>query len=124
MLDGAHTEESARHLAEELERRFPGQRVALLFASAAGKRWRETLKCLLPMVDITLVTAVTGTSVEPPETVAAWLREQGSRAEVVTDAMAGLRRMAEWPGPRVVTGSFYLVGLARSGTHLLDATAT
>jgi len=123
VLDGAHTERSMRELAAELRRRFPERRLAVLFASAAGKRWREGLKWLLPMADTVLVTALTDTATESPEVIHAWLRDQGARSATAASAEAGLRELARHGGVRVVTGSFYLVGAARSLLHLLGVSA-
>ena len=113
VLDGAHTEDSLRAVAAELERRFPGRRPAVLCASAAGKRWREGLSQLVPVADSFVVTGLTGTACEDPAEIAAWLREQGARCEVATDAASGLRCLRERPGPRLVVGSFYLAGAIR-----------
>jgi dihydrofolate synthase / folylpolyglutamate synthase len=118
VLDGAHTEESLAVVAEELGSRFPGQRVAVLFASAAGKRWREGLSALLPAADSFVVTELTGTPGEPARTIADWLVERGARTEVTADVTAGLAALRARPGPRLVVGSFYLAGQVR---RLLDA---
>ncbi|MEM7199294.1 MAG: cyanophycin synthetase [Planctomycetota bacterium] len=114
VLDGAHTERSARALAEELERRYPGRRPWIAFASAAGKRWRDGLKWLAPRADRVVVTALTGTQSEPPEAIADWLRSQGTPCEVAVDVPEALARLMAGGELRVVTGSFYLVGSVRS----------
>jgi dihydrofolate synthase/folylpolyglutamate synthase len=110
VMDGAHTEESLAALAGELARRFPGHRWRALLASAAGKRWRAGFSRLLPLVDSVVVTAVTGTTSEDPWAIAGWLREQGVPAEVREDPVAAIRALLASAGPRLVTGSFYLVG--------------
>ncbi len=113
ILDGAHTEGSMHSLAIELERKFPGQRTSILFATASGKRWQEGLNCLLEKADRVLVTDLSGTVAESPEMVREWIVSRGVSAELVTDVREGLRVLADHPGPRVVTGSFYLVGEVR-----------
>ena len=113
VLDGAHTEHSLRAVAEELQRRFPGRRSAVLCASAARKRWREGLSRLLPIADSFVVTGLSGTACEDPAAIVAWLREQGATGEVATDAVSGLRSLRQRPGPRLVVGSFYLAGAIR-----------
>ena len=113
VLDGAHTEESLRAVADELLRRQPGARPVVLTAAAAGKRWREGLSALLPVADSFVVTELTGTPGEDPATIAAWLAEHGARSEVATDVESALCALRERPGPRLVVGSFYLAGAVR-----------
>ena len=114
VLDGAHTETSMRMLKDELDRRFPGQRLSVLFASGADKRWRESLACLLPIADSFLVTELTDTPSAPPAEVVAWLRREGAVADEVDDPHVGLRSLIARGGVRVVTGSFYVVGSVRA----------
>ena len=121
VLDAAHTEGSAAALATELRRRLHGRRAGVLFAAAAGKRWRETLKSLLPSADNFLVTALDETRAEAPDRIVDWLAERGVDAREVASIDAGLRLLAEQDRPRVVTGSFYLVGAARSRLHIFGA---
>ena len=113
VLDGAHTEDSLRAVADELARRFPGRRPVVLTAAASGKRWREGLSALLPLADDFVVTELTGTPGEPAAAIASWLVDNGARSEVAADASSGLRRLRERPGPRLVVGSFYLAGAVR-----------
>jgi dihydrofolate synthase / folylpolyglutamate synthase len=118
VLDGAHTEQSLRAVAAELARRWPGRRAAVLFSSAAGKRWREGLSALLPAADEVVVTELTGTASEDPAAIAAFLGAHGVRSDVAADVAAGLRMLRRHPGPRLVAGSFYLAGAVRA---LVDA---
>lgn len=113
ILDGAHTERSIAAVAAELQRRWPGQRVSVLFASASGKRWRESLSSMLPVADQFLVTEVTGTSSEDAATVVAHLRGLGAAAERVDGVEAGLAALRARDGIRLVVGSFYLAGAVR-----------
>lgn len=113
ILDGAHTEESLRVVAAELQRRWPGQRVTVLFASATGKRWRQGLSALLPIADGIVVTELVGTASEDPGAIADWLLAHGARCERVTDVASGLAALRRAPGPRLVAGSFYLAGQVR-----------
>jgi dihydrofolate synthase / folylpolyglutamate synthase len=120
ILDGAHTEDSLRAVVAELQRRYPGSRPCVLVASAAGKRWQESLSSVLPIADSFVVTELTGTPGEDPAKIHAWLVAQGARSEVVADAALGLRKLRERPGPRLVVGSFYLAGAVR---QILDVEA-
>lgn len=123
VLDGAHTEESMRALASELRRRFPGQKLAILFGSTPGKRWRESLKCLLAMADTTVVTQLEDTAMVPPEEILEWLDHAGAPGMRAHSIEEGLAMLARSQGVRVVTGSFYLVGEARSHLGALGASA-
>ena len=114
VLDGAHTEHSLAAVAAEVRRRWPDQRVAVLFASAADKRWREGLSALLPIADSFVVTGLTGTVGEDPEAIAAWLAAQGRQCTVAADVAEALAVLSAARGPRLVTGSFYLAGQVRA----------
>ena len=96
-----------------------GRRPAVLLGFTPGKRWRASLSCLLPETAVFLVTALLDTAMESPPEIVAWLREQGAAAEVVDGTEAGLRRLADHDGVRVITGSFYLVGRAREQLDVL-----
>lgn len=113
VLDGAHTEESMVAVASEFARRWPGRKAAVLFACAKGKRWRTGLSRLLPIVDSIVVAELSGTAGEDPVPIAEWLRSQGQASTVVDDVAAGLAALESHSGPRLVVGSFYLVGRAR-----------
>jgi folylpolyglutamate synthase/dihydropteroate synthase len=86
----------------------------VLFGAAAGKRWREGLSALLPIADAFVVTELSGTASEDPAAIAAFLGAHGRQTDVVADVAAGVLRLRERPGPRVVTGSFYLAGAVRA----------
>jgi dihydrofolate synthase/folylpolyglutamate synthase len=118
VLDGAHTEQSLRAVAAELRRRWPGRRPAVLFGSAAGKRWREALSALLGFADGFVVTELSGTASEDPAAIAAFLAAQGERSDVAVDVATALQLLRRRPGPRLVAGSFYLAGRVR---ELVDA---
>ena len=113
VLDGAHTEQSMAAVARELQRRWPGQRVSVLFSCAAGKRWREALSQLLPIADSFVVTELSGTVGEAPLAIAEWLRSQGRVCALADGPAPALAALLALPGPRLVTGSFYLAGEVR-----------
>lgn len=118
VLDGAHTEQSLRAVAAEVRRRWPRSRPAVLFGSAAGKRWQAGLSALLEVADSFVVTELSGTTSEDPAAIAAFLATQGRTSDVTTDVAIGLRLLRSRPGPRLVVGSFYLAGQVR---RLVDA---
>jgi dihydrofolate synthase/folylpolyglutamate synthase len=114
VVDVAHTGESATALRAEIERRYPGSRLTVLFACGAEKRWQACLRALLPLADRFFVTTLVGTASAEPALLLDWLAGQGVRAEAVPDAEGGLRALLGTSGVRLVTGSFYLVGAVRS----------
>lgn len=120
VLDGAHTEQSLLAVAAELRRRWPGRKASFLVGSAAGKRWREAFSAVADAADSIVATAVSGTTSEDAAVIASYFSARGVPCSVAADAAAGLRELRRRPGPRVVTGSFYLAGEAR---RLLDASA-
>ncbi len=113
IVDGAHTERSLAAVAVELGRIAPNRRWRVLFGSALGKRWREGLSRLLPLVDSAVVTNLDGIASEDPAVIAAWLRGRGVDASITPDAVAGLAALGARPGPWLVVGSFYLAGRVR-----------
>lgn len=113
VLDGAHTERSVEAVVAECRRRWPGRRPAVLCSAAAGKRWRESLSGLVDFADSCLVTGLVGTPGEDPEVIANFFATRGLASETVADMESGLRALRQRPGPRLVIGSFYLVGQVR-----------
>lgn len=113
VVDGAHTERSSQATAAEAARLAPGHRFAVLFASAAGKRWQAGLSWLAPIVDTLYVTHLEGTASEDPQVICASARALGLRAQVVDSAGEGLAALRKHQGPWLVTGSFYLAGHVR-----------
>jgi dihydrofolate synthase/folylpolyglutamate synthase len=117
VLDGAHTEDSARCLRAALAARFPAQRAVFLIGFARGKRWRECLAALEPVGGAFLCASVPGTASEDPAELAAWLSGRGGVARALgpdEDPRAALVEVASRSGAVcVVTGSFYLVGAVR-----------
>ena len=92
--------------------------IAVLVGSAAGKRWREAFSAFDGLADSVVATEVAGTASEPAAAIAAYFAQRGIPCTVAADAADGLRQLRSRPGPRVVTGSFYLAGAVR---RLLDA---
>ena len=113
VLDGAHTEESVARLYTELVTRWPGQRFAVLFAAARGKRWQAILSRIAPIADEIVVTELADTPSEDAATIRDWLLSSGIRARAVPGVVDALATLREFASPRVVTGSFHLVGEIR-----------
>jgi len=119
-VDAAHTEGSLQATAHEAARAAPGHRYAVLFASAAGKRWQAGLSRLAPIVDTLYVTTLEGTASEDPQAIGDGARRLGLSVCLVADPAVGLAALRQHPGPWLVTGSFYLAGRVRRllGVHV------
>jgi dihydrofolate synthase/folylpolyglutamate synthase len=115
LLDGAHTEESAWALVRAIEDRRPGERFRVLFGSARGKRWREVLRPIARIADDVVVTELPDTVSEDPATIRDWLLGEGMSARAVPALDEALTVLRSRTGPRLVTGSFHLVGAVRDG---------
>ncbi|MGE0143392.1 MAG: folylpolyglutamate synthase/dihydrofolate synthase family protein [Planctomycetota bacterium] len=115
LLDGAHTEESAWALVRAIEDRWPAERFRVLFASARGKRWREVLRPIARIADDVVVTELPDTVSEDPATIRDWLLSEGMSARAVPALDEALTVLRSHTGPRLVTGSFHLVGAVRDG---------
>lgn len=113
VLDGAHTPGSMAAVARELARRWPGEKVSLLFASAIDKRWQEALLQVLDHVEEVVVTNLQGVPSVEPAVVLEWLGERGVPATAVHSVAAGLARIKKARRPALVAGSYYLVGAVR-----------
>ncbi|MEO0481266.1 MAG: hypothetical protein AAF196_17495 [Planctomycetota bacterium] len=112
ILDVAHTGDSARALADFCRSSLGGRAATLLYASATGKRWQAVLSPLLDLVDEVLVTELPGTASEDPVTIRDWLGERDVGAGAVPDLAEALAQLRARSRPRIVTGSFVLVGEA------------
>lgn len=117
LVDSAHTEASARALAETLAR-IPRRRAHLVLAVSTGKDLRRICEILAPHADCATATRAEPSRGLPPETIAAALRRAAPTAAI---------RIAPAPEPALhqaraalhkddllyATGSIYLAGLAR-----------
>jgi len=118
VVDGAHTEESARALAEALAL-LPRARARLVLSVSAGKNLDAILAALLPAFDeVTVTRADAARSLAAPE-VAAAVRAASPATPVhaIPNPHLALRAAREGLGPDdllCATGSFYLAGIARS----------
>ncbi len=119
LLDGSHTEGSARALAGLLAELFPGRRTALVFGALRDKRVGAMAAALFPLAAVVyLVRAPEERGLEPAELlrrVPAGLR---ARCRMETNLPTALEEARRRAGPRglvVVAGSLFLVGEALAG---------
>jgi dihydrofolate synthase/folylpolyglutamate synthase len=118
LLDGSHTDGSARALAELLEELFPERRVALVFGALRDKRVGAMAAALFPRAaTVHLVRPPEERGLEPAELlrrIDAGLRARCYPEADLGSALAAARRSAGSAGLVVVAGSLFLVGEAIS----------
>jgi dihydrofolate synthase/folylpolyglutamate synthase len=117
IADAAHTEASARALAEVLAS-LPRRHTHLVLSVSAGKALDAILAALLPLAQVVTVTrAEPARSLAPAEVAAAVARRApGAELRVVPNPHLALRAALEGLGPEdclCATGSVYLAGIAR-----------
>ena len=118
LLDGAHNPCGARALAAALD---PGIRYCLIFGLLGVREVAEILRPLLPLSSRVIFTAPRSPRAVDPRILLA--HAPGSAAAPrLTDA---LELAVDSPGPRLITGSLYLVGEARAllGGEIMDPLA-
>jgi dihydrofolate synthase / folylpolyglutamate synthase len=130
LLDGAHNPAGAAALAQALDDLRPHLRgsrdgqpapITLVWASMADKDVAGTLTAVAAAdairgAEVVCTAVVAPRAMEPGVLAAAWRSAApDARISVVADpAVAFERAIATAPGPVVVAGSLYLVGLARA----------
>jgi len=117
VVDGAHTEESARALAAALAL-LPRARTRLVLSVSAGKNLDAILAALLPAADEVYVTRADATRSLAAAEVAAAVRAAapGTPVHAVPNPHLALRAAREGLAASdllCVTGSVYLAGIAR-----------
>jgi dihydrofolate synthase/folylpolyglutamate synthase len=118
VIDGAHTEESAKALARVLAQ-IPRRSAHLVVSISAGKALAAICAALAPHADRVTVTRAEPLRSLTPAEVAEALRAAapGLDLRIVPNPHLALRAARESLAPDdllVVTGSFYLAGIARS----------
>ncbi|HEY8287539.1 MAG TPA: cyanophycin synthetase [Chloroflexota bacterium] len=121
VLDGAHTGESARVLADAMGTLFPDQPVVLVCGMQADKDIPAIVAPLAALVSAAIATQAAHPRAARPEAVAVALRAAGCRlVEEREDPLAALERARELAGSDgvvLVTGSLYLVGAVLSSSR-------
>jgi len=114
LLDGSHTDGSARALADLLEELFPLRRIALVFGALRDKRVGAMAAALFPRAaTVHLVRPPEERGLEPVEVLRRIPPDLRARCSVQTGpvaAVAAARRAAGPGGLVVVAGSLFLVG--------------
>jgi dihydrofolate synthase/folylpolyglutamate synthase len=114
LLDGSHTDGSARALAELLGELFPGRRIALVFGALRDKRVGAMAAALFPRAaTVHLVRPPEERGLEPLELLRRLPSGLRARCGVQADLVASVAAARRSAGPRglvVVAGSLFLVG--------------
>lgn len=117
LLDGAHNPDGCSTLAAYLLRHQASRpRRVLLFAAMRDKPAAEMLRILAPVVDATVVTALSLPRGTPPGELARLAAASGRATVCEPDAARALERataLAGTGGLVLVSGSLYLVGAIR-----------
>jgi dihydrofolate synthase/folylpolyglutamate synthase len=118
VIDGAHTEESAKALARVLAQ-IPRRSAHLVVSISAGKALVAICAALAPHADRVTVTRAEPVRSLTPAEVADAMRAvaPGLDLRIVPNPHLALRAARESLGPDdllIATGSFYLAGIARS----------
>jgi dihydrofolate synthase/folylpolyglutamate synthase len=118
LIDGAHTEESARALAHVLAS-IPRRSAHLVVSISAGKALAAICAALAPQADrVTITRAEPLRSLTPGEVAEAFrAAAPGLELRIVPNPHLALRAAREATGAEdllCATGSFYLAGIARS----------
>jgi dihydrofolate synthase/folylpolyglutamate synthase len=114
LLDGSHTDGSARALAALLQELFPRARTALVFGALRDKRVAAMADALFPLArTVHVVRPPEERGLEPHEVLRLIAPELRDRCRAEADSSAALRAARRAAGPRglvVVAGSLFLVG--------------
>jgi len=114
LLDGSHTDGSARALAQLLAELFPGRRIALVFGALRDKRVGAMAAALFPRAaTVHLVRPPEERGLEPVELLRRIPAELRARCAIQPDLVLSVKAARRSAGPRglvVVAGSLFLVG--------------
>lgn len=117
LVDVGHNPASMAALCETLREVFAGRRVVLAFGMLATKDYRAVTALIAPMAATVVTTTPDNPHALPAEDLADEVRRYTPHVIAVPDRRAAIERARALTGPDeilVVTGSFYLVGMARA----------
>jgi dihydrofolate synthase/folylpolyglutamate synthase len=121
MLDGAHNEDGARHLAQVLANDIDYERLILVLGILEDKDWRGILRLLVPLADTIILTRSSNERAASLELLRGEVSRMGKQPMLVEDiaeAVKTARTLAEVSDLVCVTGSLYTVGEARDSLGL------
>ncbi len=115
ILDGAHNPEGVKALVDELQGRYRGRDVRLLFATMADKEWDIMLRALSTAVNEVVFTKVGMERSADPQMLAKNLSTTIPH-RVIADSRLAINTLLDEANDRdiiVVAGSLYLLGEVR-----------
>ncbi len=121
LLDGAHNEDGARHLAQVLANDIDYERLILVLGILEDKDWRGILRLLVPLADTVILTRSSNERAASLELLRGEVSRMGKQpllVEDVAEAVKTARTLAEVSDLVCVTGSLYTVGEARDALGL------
>ncbi len=121
MLDGAHNEDGARHLAQALRNDIDYDKLILVLGILEDKDWKSILKLLVPLADTIILTRSGNDRAASVELLRGEVARLGKRpilVEEVGEAVRAARTLAEVGDLVCITGSLYTVGEAREALAL------
>ncbi len=119
VLDGAHNQESARHLRETLQHVYPGRKVTAILGLGKDKDVEGFLTELGPALSKVLITRSRTMKAADPERIEVSLAPLGvevARTSSVAEAMELAAHGASAEEVILVTGSFYVISEAMQTT--------
>ncbi|MHC4661970.1 MAG: bifunctional folylpolyglutamate synthase/dihydrofolate synthase [Planctomycetota bacterium] len=123
VLDAAHTPDSASALKKALEFHFPERKYVFVVALLRDKNSKEIISRLAPAAERFIATATPHPRAMPVEETAAAARLTDIPSVAEPEAETALERALKAAGEEgsvVITGSFYLAGMARKFIKELD----
>jgi dihydrofolate synthase/folylpolyglutamate synthase len=121
LLDGAHNEDGARHLAQVLVNDIDYEHLILVLGILEDKDWRGILRVLVPLADTVILTRSCNVRAAALEDLRWEVKLMGREALLVEDvpeAVKTARTLAGVGDVVCVTGSLYTVGEARDSLNL------
>lgn len=116
LVDVGHNPASAAALCETLRELLGGRKVVLAFGMLATKDYRSVTALVAPLADTVITTTPDNPHALPAPDLADEVRRYTPHVIAVPDRRDAIERARALAGPDdvlVVTGSFYLVGMAR-----------
>ncbi len=116
LVDVGHNPASMAALCGTLRELLAGRRVVLAFGMLATKDYRSVTALIAPLADLVITTTPDNPHALPAADLAEEARQYTPRVIAVPDRRDAIERARALTGPDdvlIVTGSFYLVGMAR-----------
>ena len=119
VMDGSHNEQKMRAFVDGYKQLYPDHKPTVLLALKEGKEYIDVFRILREISDSFILTEFTTTQDMPIQSIDAeelhhYCMEIGITSSVIKDHTEALQALLERTGPKIITGSFYLIGQIRS----------